>query len=254
VFISEQSMTHTVRASARFVTQSAIDEIPTAPARAGLSFEIELWRAGYQHVAGVDEVGRGAWAGPVVAAAVILPADAHAVAPLLGAVDDSKKLTPRTRERLFDVIHAHAEAIGIGSASAEEIDAVGIAQANRLALARAIGHLDVQPDFVLLDFFTLPRLQLPQRGVPHGDARSLSIASASVIAKITRDRWMAEQDDSHPGYDFARHKGYGTAMHKAALAALGPCGLHRRSFAPVARCARSNQVVTLFSNAEAVDG
>jgi len=247
-------MTHTVRAPARFVTQSAIDEMPSAPARAGLSFETELWRAGYKHVAGADEVGRGAWAGPVVAAAVILPADARVLEPLLGAVDDSKKLAPRTRARLFDVIHAHAEAIGVGSASAEEIDAVGIAQANRLALARAIGHLSVQPDFVLLDFFTLPQLQLPQRGVLHGDALSLTIAAASIIAKVTRDRWMAEQDDSHPGYDFTRHKGYGTAMHRAALAAVGPCALHRRSFAPVANCGRPNQIVALFSGAEAVNG
>ena len=254
VFIFEQSMTHTVRAPARFVTQSAIDEMPSAPARAGLSFETELWRAGYKHVAGADEVGRGAWAGPVVAAAVILPADAHSVAPLLGAVDDSKKLAPRTRERLFDVIHAHAEAIGVGSASADEIDSVGIAQANRLALARAIGHLSVQPDFVLLDFFTLPQLQLPQRGVPHGDARSLTIAAASIIAKVTRDRWMIDQDDSHPGYGFARHKGYGTAMHRTALVALGPCVLHRRSYAPVACCGHHNQIVTLSSDAEAADG
>jgi len=254
VFIFEQSMTHTVRAPARFVTQSAIDEMPSAPARAGLSFETELWRAGYKHVAGADEVGRGAWAGPVVAAAVILPADARVLEPLLGAVDDSKKLAPRTRARLFDVIHAHAEAIGVGSASAEEIDAVGIAQANRLALARAIGHLSVQPDFVLLDFFTLPQLQLPQRGVLHGDALSLTIAAASIIAKVTRDRWMAEQDDSHPGYDFTRHKGYGTAMHRTALASLGPCALHRHSFAPVGRFGQSEQIVAVFSDAEAADG
>ncbi|MCU0500983.1 MAG: ribonuclease HII [Anaerolineae bacterium] len=231
-----------------------LDETQLAGTRAELSFETDLWRAGYQHVAGVDEVGRGAWAGPVVAAAVILPADTQAVAPLVGAVDDSKKLTPRTRARLFDLIHTHAEAIGVGSASAEEIDAVGIAQANRLALARAIGHLSVQPDFVLLDFFTLPQLRFPQRGVPHGDELSLTIASASIIAKVTRDRWMAEQDDSHPGYDFARHKGYGTAMHSAALTALGPCVLHRRSFAPVASCVHPDQIVTLTSGSEAVDG
>jgi ribonuclease HII len=248
------TQTHTDRASARSNTQFAIDEMPSATARAGLSFETELWRAGYKHVAGADEVGRGAWAGPVVAAAVILPADAHSLEPLLGAVDDSKKLTPRTRERLFDVIHAHAEAIGVGSASAEEIDSVGIAQANRRALARAIGQLSVQPDFVLLDFFTLPQLQLSQRGVPHGDALSLTIAAASIIAKVTRDRWMAVQDDSHPGYGFARHKGYGTAMHRTALASLGPCALHRHSFAPVACCGQSEQIVTPFSDAEAADG
>jgi ribonuclease HII len=251
VLILEQSMTHT---SARSITQFAIDEVPSAGTRAGLSFEIELWQAGYKHVAGADEVGRGAWAGPVVAAAVILPADAHSVAPLLGVVDDSKKLTPRTRERLFDVIHAHAEAIGVGSASAEEIDAVGITEANRVALARAIGHLGVQPDFVLLDFFTLPQLQLPQRGVPHGDALSLTIAAASIIAKVTRDRWIVGQDDSHPGYGFARHKGYGTAMHRTALAALGPCALHRRSYAPVACCGQPTRIVTPSSDAEAASG
>ena len=127
-------MTHTVRAPARSTMPFAIDEIPSTTARAGLAFETELWRTGYRHVAGADEAGRGAWAGPVVAAAVILPASARSLQPLLGAVDDSKKLAPRTRERLFDLIHAHAEAIGVGSASAEEIDSVGIAQANRLAL------------------------------------------------------------------------------------------------------------------------
>jgi ribonuclease HII len=251
VLIFEQSMTHT---SARSITQFVIDEVPSAGTRAGLSLEIELWRAGYKYVAGADEVGRGAWAGPVVAATVILPADARSLEPLLGVVDDSKKLTPRTRERLFDVIHTHAEAIGVGSASAEEIDAVGIAQANRLALARAISHLSVQPDFVLLDFFTLPQLQLPQRGVLHGDALSLTIAAASIIAKVTRDRWMIEQDDSHPGYGFARHKGYGTATHKAALMALGPCVLHRRSFAPVACSGQSNQIVAMMFDAEATNG
>jgi ribonuclease HII len=254
VLILEQSMTHTIRASARSITQFAIDEMPSAAGRAGLSFEAELWRAGYKHVAGADEVGRGAWAGPVVAASVILPADAHSLKPLLGAVDDSKKLAPQTRERLFDVIHAHAEAIGVGSASAEEIDSVGIAQANRLALARAIGHLSVQPDFVLLDFLTLPQLKLPQRGVPHGDALSLTIAAASIIAKVTRDRWMAAQDDSHPGYGFARHKGYGTAMHRTVLACLGPCALHRRSFAPVACFGKPEQSVTSFMDVQAADG
>jgi ribonuclease HII len=250
VLNSEQSMTHAVRALARSITPLAIDEIPSTTARAGLTFETELWRTGYEHVAGADEAGRGAWAGPVVAAAVILPASARSLQPLLGAVDDSKKLAPRTRERLFDIIHVHAEAIGVGSASAEEIDSVGIAQANRLALARAISHLRVQPDFVLVDFFTLPQLQLPQRGVPHGDALSLTIAAASIIAKVTRDRWMVDQDDSHAGYDFARHKGYGTAMHRAALTKLGPCALHRRSFAPIGRYGQPDRIVVTFSDAE----
>jgi ribonuclease HII len=254
VLIFEQSMTHSVQASPCSITQFAIDGVPLAGTRAGLSLETELWQAGYKHVAGVDEVGRGAWAGPVVAAAVILPVDARSLRPLLGAVDDSKKLAPRVRERLFDVIHAQADAIGIGSASAEEIDSIGIAQANRLALARAIGHLRVQPAFVLVDFFTLPQLQLPQRGVPHGDALSLTIAAASIIAKVTRDRWMVDQDDSHAGYGFARHKGYGTAMHRAALANLGPCALHRRSFAPIGRYGQPDQLVVTLSDVEAADG
>jgi ribonuclease HII len=247
-------MSHRVRASASTIAQLDLDEPPLAAIGAGLSFETELWRAGYKTVAGADEVGRGAWAGPVVAAAVVFPADAHALAPLLGAVDDSKKLTPRARERLFTLIHAHAVAVGVGCASAQEIDSVGIAQANRLALVRAIGHLSTQPDFVLVDFLTLPQLRLPQRGVPHGDALSLTIAAASIIAKVTRDRWMVDQDDSHPGYGFARHKGYGTAMHRAALASLGPCAQHRRSFAPVGRLGRSDRSPALLSDSEAANG
>lgn len=199
--------------------------------------ETELWQAGYRLVAGADEAGRGAWAGPVVAAAVILPPDQVRLAPLLGSVDDSKLLAPRVRERLFAAIHVCALAVGVGSASAAEIDTLGIAPANRLALRRAVEGLALRPDFLLLDFLTLPDLPLPQRGVPHGDAISLTIAAASIIAKVTRDHWMAGQDDLYPDYGFARHKGYGTAMHQAALDQRGPCPLHRRSFAPVAKMA-----------------
>ncbi len=206
----------------------------TSPLRArssaGLSIESELWLAGYRAVAGVDEVGRGAWAGPLVAAAVILPADPNALMPLIGRVDDSKKLTPLARERLYDLIRAHARAVGLGSATAEEIDRSGIVGANRLAMVRAVTALALPPDFLLLDFLTLPDLSLPQRGVPHGDALSLTIAAASIIAKVTRDRWMVAQDASYPGYGFARHKGYGTAAHRAALGSFGLCALHRRSF------------------------
>jgi ribonuclease HII len=196
--------------------------------------ETELWQAGYRLVAGADEVGRGAWAGPVVAAAVILPPDPARLAPLLGSVDDSKKLTPRMRERLFATIQACALAVGVGNASAAEIDALGIAPANRLALRRAVEALALRSDFLLLDFLTLPDLPLAQRGVPHGDACSLTIAAASIIAKVTRDAWMVEQDGLYPGYGFTRHKGYGTAAHQVALDQRGPCPLHRRSFAPVA--------------------
>ena len=206
----------------------------TPRATAGLALEAELWAAGYRAIAGVDEVGRGPWAGPVVAAAVILPPDPDGLAPLLGQVDDSKRLTLRQRELLFDPIQQLALATGVGRVEAGAIDRLGIAAATRQAMRQALAALAVQPDFVLLDYLTLPDLPLPQRGVPHGDALSLSIAAASIVAKVIRDRWMAEQAAIYPGYGFARHKGYGTAEHHAALVRLGPCALHRLSFAPVA--------------------
>jgi len=206
---------------------------------AGLALEAELWLAGYHAIAGVDEVGRGPWAGPVVAAAVILPADPDTLAPLLGKVDDSKRLTPRQREQLFGAIQQLALAVGVGRVAASEIDCIGIAAATRQAMTQALDALASRPDFVLLDFLTLPELSLPQCGVPHGDALSLSIAAASIIAKVTRDRWMVEQAAIYPGYGFARHKGYGTAEHHAALVRLGPCALHRMSFAPVAALPKS---------------
>lgn len=202
--------------------------------RAGLVIETELWQAGYRRIAGLDEAGRGAWAGPVFAAAVILPPDRDALAPLLGRVDDSKRLMAVRREQLFDLIYRHALAVGVGSLPAAEIDRIGIGPANRRALADALAALTLRPDFALLDFFTLPDLPVSQRGVPHGDALSLSIAAASIIAKVSRDRWITAQDAVYPGYGFARHKGYGTRQHQAALAQLGPCPLHRCSFAPVA--------------------
>jgi ribonuclease HII len=204
----------------------------TIRSTAGLALESELWAAGYRAIAGVDEVGRGPWAGPVVAAAVILPSDPDTLAPLLGQVDDSKRLTPCQRERLFSAIQQLALAVGLGRVEAGEIDCIGIAAATRQAMTQALAAL--APDFVLLDFLTLPEFPLPQHGVPHGDALSLSIAAASIIAKVTRDRWMVEQEAIYPGYGFARHKGYGTAEHRAALVRLGPCALHRTSFAPVA--------------------
>ena len=229
------------------VSQSAIRKVGRAlraprsamHTTAGLALEAELWLAGYHAIAGVDEVGRGPWAGPVVAAAVILPADPDTLAPLLGKVDDSKRLTPRQREQLFGAIQQLALAVGVGRVAASEIDCIGIAAATRQAMTQALDALASRPDFVLLDFLTLPELSLPQRGVPHGDALSLSIAAASIIAKVTRDRWMVEQAAIYPGYGFARHKGYGTAEHHAALVRLGPCALHRMSFAPVAALPKS---------------
>lgn len=202
--------------------------------RANLVHENALWAVGHRAVAGADEAGRGAWAGPVVAAAVILPSDPGAAAPLLGRVDDSKRLTPGARERAFRLIQEHALAVGVGMMPAGEIDRAGIAAATRGALWAALDALAVAPDFVLVDYLILPGLPWPQRGIPHGDAVSLSIAAASIVAKVTRDRWMAAQEGEFPGYGFARHKGYGVAAHAEALARLGPCVLHRRSFRPVA--------------------
>ena len=200
----------------------------------GLAFELALWKAGRQAVAGVDEVGRGALAGPVVAAAVILPPDPETLAPLVGRVDDSKRLTPRQREMLYGEVTARALAVGVGRCEAIDIDRLGIVPATRCAMTLALAALSVPVDYVLLDFLTLPGVSWPQRGIPHGDALSLSIAAASIIAKVTRDRWMCEQAGTYPGYGFEKHKGYGTAHHRAALERLGPCDQHRMSFAPLA--------------------
>jgi ribonuclease HII len=198
-----------------------------------LTYEAELWAGGFRAVAGLDEVGRGAWAGPVMAAAVILPPRPQALVGLLGAVDDSKRLSPARREALVESIRACALATGVGSVPSEEIDRIGIVPATKLAMCQALDQLSMAPDFLLLDFLTLPTVNCPQRGLPHGDALSLSIAAASIIAKVARDRWMAEQEAHFPGYGFAQHKGYGVAGHRAALDRLGPCPLHRRSFAPL---------------------
>jgi ribonuclease HII len=148
-------------------------------------------------------------------------------------VDDSKRLTPIAREELFEPIRACALAVGIGLVDAGEIDRIGIAPATRLAMAQALDGLCTRPDFVLIDYLTLHGLPCPQRGIAHGDALSLSIAAASIIAKVTRDRWMANQEAAYPGYGFDRHKGYGTHGHQTALSQFGPCALHRMSFAPL---------------------
>jgi ribonuclease HII len=203
---------------------------------AGLALERRFWRDGYHLVAGVDEVGRGAWAGPVVAAAVILPAGDPRLRAALGGVNDSKQLTPRQRERLFDVIGAHARAVGVGGAGPAEVDRDGLTAATRAAMQRAVAMLLPQPDALLIDAVDLtPVVPLPQRWLPYGDSRSLSIAAASIVAKVSRDRWMAGLEARYPGYGFARHKGYGTREHCEALARLGVTDLHRRSYAPIVR-------------------
>jgi ribonuclease HII len=194
-----------------------------------LSFEIPLWEAGIKMIAGVDEAGRGPLAGPVAAAAVILPPHAE-VAALLAGVRDSKQMTARQREGAVEAIRQVAMAWGVGFASAGEIDALGILPATRLAAERAIASLSIQPEALLLDCLFLPELSLPQTSLVKGDGRALSIAAASVLAKTTRDALMRTYDVLYPGYGFGIHKGYGTAAHRCAIERIGPCPIHRKTF------------------------
>jgi len=194
--------------------------------------EEELLEArGYQLIAGIDEVGRGALAGPVVAAAVILPRQVNV--PWLAEVRDSKQLTPARRELLFHRIHEIAISIGIGAAPHYLVDKKGIIKATRLAMKKAIDQLSPPPQFLLIDYMYLPRVKLPQKGITNGDNLCLSIACASIIAKVARDQLMVAFDRTYPGYGLAQHKGYGTREHFACLSRLGPCPIHRRSFRPV---------------------
>jgi len=186
---------------------------------------------GYRLVAGVDEVGRGALAGPVMAAAVILPCDVQA--EWLGRVRDSKQLTPTRRELLFDYIQEVAVSIGIGMADNEVIDSQGIVKATRLAMKSAIEQLSPSPQHLLIDYMSLPEVPLPQKGLVGGDALCFSIACASIMAKVARDRLMVQFDCLYPDYGLARHKGYGTVEHLACLNELGPSPIHRRSFRPL---------------------
>ncbi|MCM2263820.1 MAG: ribonuclease HII [Desulfuromonadales bacterium] len=193
-----------------------------------LHFERQAQARGFRAVAGIDEAGRGPLAGPVVAAAVILPE----VFDLPG-LTDSKQLSEKARERLYPLIRAQALAVGIGVARAEEIDRINILQATLLGMQRAVGRLNLPPDFLLIDGNVPVPLALPQQTLVKGDSRSLSIAAASVVAKVVRDRIMCSLDRLHPGYGFAGHKGYGSAAHRAAIAALGPSPCHRRTFGGV---------------------
>lgn len=202
-----------------------------------LAYETRLWAQGYRRVAGLDEAGRGAWAGPVVAAAVILPPDDPDLAQHLAGVRDSKALTPARREALLPVIQAYAVSWGLGAVPPAEVDALGIVPATRQAMVLALQALSSPADSLLLDHLSLPDLPLPQQSLPKGDARVLSIAAASIVAKVGRDRMMVALEAQFPGYGFARHKGYGTAQHRTALTALGPSAAHRLSFAPLRRLA-----------------
>jgi ribonuclease HII len=186
---------------------------------------------GYQRIAGIDEVGRGALAGPVVAAAVILPR--HIDAPWLSEVRDSKQLTPAKRELLFHRIHEVAISIGVGLTPHHLIDAHGIVKATRLAMKLAVERLSPPAESLLIDYMRLPEVRLPQKGITNGDSLCFSIACASIIAKVARDRLMVEFDRIYPGYGLAQHKGYGTREHLECLTRLGPCPIHRQSFKPV---------------------
>lgn len=188
-------------------------------------FSFEREYADRQSICGIDEVGRGPFAGPVVAAAVILPKDCDIL-----YLNDSKKLSEKKRELLYDEIYEKAVAIGIGMSSEKVIDEINILQATYKAMQQAISKLSVKPDLLLNDAVTIPEVDIEQVPIIKGDAKSASIAAASIVAKVTRDRMMKEYDAVYPGYDFAKNKGYGTAEHVAALKTFGPTPIHRRSF------------------------
>jgi ribonuclease HII len=194
---------------------------PTAPYR----YEGQAWRAGAVHVAGLDEAGRGPLAGPVVAAAVIIAPERR-----IRRLADSKLLTPERRAVLHDLIRERAVAVGVGIVDNVTIDRVNILQATRQAMLEAVRGLSVAPDLIITDAVALPGLPCPQRNLIDGDARCATVAAASIVAKVTRDRIMLEADRAFPEYGFARHKGYATPEHLAALDRHGPCPLHRRSF------------------------
>ena len=202
----------------------------TPPPSAPYHYEARAWKTGVTRLAGIDEAGRGPLAGPVVAAAVIIGPERR-----IKGLADSKLLTAEQREALFDRITARAVAVGVGIVDHETIDRINILQATRRAMIEALAALSVAPDFVITDFVALRDLTCPQRNLIDGDARCASVAAASIIAKVTRDRLMLEADRTFPEYGFARHKGYATPEHLAALDRLGPCPLHRRTFSGVWR-------------------
>ena len=201
-----------------------------------LSFERELWLKNLSHIAGVDEAGRGPLAGPVVAAAVVLPQRwlGAGLDERLRDLNDSKQLTEAQRENYFAILTAHPEIrFAIAVVDAETIDRINILQATHRAMNEALAQLSPPPEHVLVDGRPVKTMRFPQTALVKGDAKSYSIAAASVLAKVTRDRMMLEFHARHPGYGFAEHKGYGTPQHLAAIEKLGACAIHRRSFAPI---------------------
>jgi ribonuclease HII len=193
-------------------------------------FELEARRRGYRRIAGLDEAGRGPLAGPVVAAAVILPTRCRLV-----GIDDSKQISESERARLYEVIVRRARAVAVGIATEQEIDRVNILEATRLAMRRALASLTLPADYLLIDAVTLSHLTIPSRSIIKGDMLSISIAAASIVAKVTRDHMMVRYHHVYPDYNFLSHKGYGTEEHLQRLAQHGPCAIHRRTFAPVAQ-------------------
>ncbi|MCK4389759.1 MAG: ribonuclease HII [Desulfobacterales bacterium] len=188
-------------------------------------FERQARRQGYSEIAGIDEAGRGPLAGPVVAAAVMLPQKVN-----LPHLDDSKRLSPKRREQLFDAIYGQAVSVGIGIVDPPEIDRINILQASLLAMRIAVDNLEPAPGYLLVDGIFPIRSRVPQEVIKHGDRRCLSIAAASIIAKVTRDRLMGRYDEEFPQFGFGRNKGYGTEEHRAAIRTFGCCWIHRKTF------------------------
>jgi ribonuclease HII len=207
-------------------------KITNLPDKPHLEYEKQLWSEGFQVVAGLDEAGRGAWAGPVYAAAVVLPNDDR-ICNLLSGVRDSKRMTPRQRQRWEGCIKSASISWAIASASNQEIDEFGILEATCLAMQRAIDEIINPPSYLLVDYIQIRDCKCPQLSIPKGDCLSLSIAAASVLAKTGRDAFMVQMDKKYPGYGFSRHKGYGTAFHNGSLQRMGPCQIHRVTFRPI---------------------
>ena len=207
-------------------------KVTDLPEKPHIEYEKQLWEEGFQVIAGLDEAGRGAWAGPVFAGAVVLPSDER-ICDLLSGVRDSKRMTAKQRQRWEDCIKSASVAWAVGSASHTEIDEIGIVPATCLAMQRSIEQINNPPSYLLVDYINIEDCSSPQLSIPKGDCQSLSIAAASVLAKVARDALMVELDKHYPGYGFARHKGYGTAQHRTALEGMGPCPIHRMSFKPL---------------------
>lgn len=205
--------------------QARLEDMERQKARLSRMYvhERPLWAAGVRHVVGMDEAGRGPLAGPVVAAAVVLPGEVY-----LSGLENVRRLPPRRREELHEQICRAAVAVGIGMAEPDGIDEPSVLVATYVAMSRALANLGVQPDHLLVDSLHVPEVNVSQTLVPGGEAASASIAAASVVARVTRDRYMVEMDRLYPQYGFAHHKGYGTAAHRAALQKYGPCPIHRR--------------------------